>query len=102
MRCLYIPTPANARLHKLFSLLFLIMDVKQQPESVEEKTPEQKTGDDAKTAPDQAPSSPQPGSSTTEESKPKPEPKPHRKVGPSVIIAPGPGSDVVATPPTRI
>ena len=28
--------------------------------------------------------------------------KPPRKNGPSVIIAPGPGSDVVATPPSRI
>ncbi len=32
----------------------------------------------------------------------KPKSKPPRKKGPSVIIAPGPGSDVVATPPSRI
>ncbi|HZQ46228.1 MAG TPA: hypothetical protein VFC07_04390 [Verrucomicrobiae bacterium] len=60
----------------------------RQPESAKEKTPDQKTGDSAKAAP----------AST----KPKPDSKPPRKSGPSVIIGPGPGSDVVATPPRRI
>ncbi|MDB6021606.1 MAG: hypothetical protein JWQ04_1463 [Pedosphaera sp.] len=32
----------------------------------------------------------------------KPESKPPRKPGPSVDIGPGPGADVVATPPRRI
>jgi len=71
----------------LFRSYFLDMNDKRQPESAKEKSPKQKDANAAK-----------PGSSGVEEARQKAP----RKSGPSVIIAPGPGSDVVATPPRRI
>jgi hypothetical protein len=78
------------------------MSEKQEPESVEENLPNDTAEADRKALPDKTPSRTYPAISAEEERKRKSEPAPHRKPGPSIDIGPGPGSDVIATPPKRI
>jgi hypothetical protein len=78
------------------------MSEKQGPELADEAKRKQTIEAERQAPPDKTTPMAGPAKSAEEERKRKSESLPHRKPGPSIDIGPGPGADVIATPPKRI